>query len=255
MAGFFWVIAVLSMIGLLVSWSGPYAHAQDEQTKHAPSTQKNAEIEQKVTRESEGQRSGWSKYKEKIEDNEKFITATSTIFIAGFTVLLAFATFFLWLATRDLVEDAKHNAETQLRAYVFIDASQITDFFPGQRMKASLRIKNFGNTPAKKVLVGGNILFGSGNLPQAAPGKLPGVLPPSSWMEFTLKINDPITQAEYDAVVAGRSALHVKGTITYIDVFNEMRITEFSQYFAGGVPLPQGSILSLSNTEEGNDSK
>ena len=54
---------------------------------------------------------GWRKYKEKIEHNEKFITSVSTIFIAAFTVLLAFATFFLWSATRDLVEDAKHSGE------------------------------------------------------------------------------------------------------------------------------------------------
>jgi hypothetical protein len=36
------------------------------------------------------------------------------------TLVLAIATIGLWLATRDLVKDAKHTAEQQLRAYVFL---------------------------------------------------------------------------------------------------------------------------------------
>lgn len=114
MAGFFWVIVVLSVLGLLISWSGPYTHAQNEQTKASPAAQ-NEDAERHVAKESESESSGWRKYKEKIERNEKFITATSTIFIAAFTVLLAFATFFLWSATRDLVNDARHSGEEQSR--------------------------------------------------------------------------------------------------------------------------------------------
>lgn len=46
------------------------------------------------------------------------IVAVGTLFIAAFTVVLAFATGFLYSATHDLVRQAKQMSETQLRAFV-----------------------------------------------------------------------------------------------------------------------------------------
>src|ERR1700738_4190213 len=153
----FSVIAVLSVLGILVSWSGPKSHAQSDQSKESPSKE-NSGTERDMTKEREDQGQGWRKYKEKIERNEKFITATSTIFIAAFTVLLAFATFFLWLATRDLVEDAKHNAERQLRAYVFHSEQTTLDVALGKRPRGDILVKNSGLTPATDVLAWSGIM-------------------------------------------------------------------------------------------------
>jgi hypothetical protein len=114
LAGFLWTLAVLGILFGVLSWSSPESHAQNEQTQSTPSNE-NANGEHSVTKERSSGSAGWRKYKEKIEHNEKFITSVSTIFIAAFTVLLAFATFFLWSATRDLVEDAKHSGEENSR--------------------------------------------------------------------------------------------------------------------------------------------
>lgn len=112
--GLVWVIAVLALLSGVLSLSSPESHAQNEQTQGSPSAE-NAHRQNIEAKEGGNESYGWRKYKEKIERNEKFITATSTVFIAAFTVLLAFATFFLWSATRDLVEDAKHSGQENSR--------------------------------------------------------------------------------------------------------------------------------------------
>src|SRR5262245_19756779 len=47
--------------------------------------------------------------------------------LAAFTVILAVATIFLWIATRDLVREAEDTAKRQLRAYVFVSGSAVTN--------------------------------------------------------------------------------------------------------------------------------
>src|SRR5262249_51673089 len=85
-----------------------------------------------------------------IREFREEIVAVGTVFIALFTVILAFATAFLYFATRDLVEGAEDTAKRQLRAYVFLDQMTIAD--PMGTPKISIRIKNYGSTPAYGVV-------------------------------------------------------------------------------------------------------
>jgi hypothetical protein len=237
------------VLGVLFSWSGPYAHAQDEQTKHPPSTQ---DTEQKVAKEAEGQGKGWRKYKEKIESNEKLITAISTIFIAAFTVLLAFATFFLWSATRDLVDDAKHNAERQLRAYVFIESVEMITV--GRIVRAVLSIKNFGQTPAYDLIVyigmssrGASDVFVPPRPDDIELDKLPvgpGMsISTSNQFEVPADNNDLLPALDH-----GQAVVYVYGRVDYVDAFKVPRYLIFRQRAA---KLSNGSWQAKA-TPEGN---
>ena len=87
--------------------------------------------------------------------------------IAVFTVLLFVATFLLWKATRDLVRSAEKTAERQMRAYLGIEKIEVSPSaymnpivikdrtIPGITADNTLKIsvKNFGQTPAKSVIV------------------------------------------------------------------------------------------------------
>src|SRR5258706_6905725 len=87
-----------------------------------------------------------------IEMYEKFFVAIGTLFIAAFTVILAFATAFLWGATRQLVKGADDTAKRQLRAYVFVDSVNVANVVEGSGPPESrVIIKNFGQTPAYQV--------------------------------------------------------------------------------------------------------
>jgi hypothetical protein len=86
-----------------------------------------------------------------IHDFREEIVAVGTLFIAAFTVILAFATGFLYFATRDLVTGADKNAEKQLRAYVGIwgGSVQWTTFPNGDSgFYINVDLRNSGQTPA-----------------------------------------------------------------------------------------------------------
>lgn len=82
-----------------------------------------------------------------LASHDKEIVALGTITLAAFTVVLAFATTFLYLATKNLVEGADRNAAKQLRAYVFIAGGQVILDEANGRISASISLKNFGQTP------------------------------------------------------------------------------------------------------------
>lgn len=257
--GFFWIIAVVSVLGALVSWSGPYAHAQDEQSQHVSSS-RNANTGRKIAKESEGQSSGWRKYKEKIERNEKFITATSTIFIAAFTVLLAFATFFLWSSTRDLVDDTKHNAERQLRAYVFPQELHVSDVELGKHPSATLVVKNTGLTPATEVVAWAGVWVGNfpltAELIRATPEFMKTAsrrsVGPGSSFTINNSWNEILTAQHIQMLQNGTAAVFVWGEITYLDIFGRKRTTGFRSYYGGDTGLRAGGATTTA--QDGNDS-
>lgn len=87
--------------------------------------------------------------------NEKWLNALSTLFIAIFTILLAFSTIALYCATRNLVEGANDTAAKQLRAYVGIDETffELTD-----KAYVTTVVKNYGATPASDVSTYANVI-------------------------------------------------------------------------------------------------
>lgn len=176
----------------------------------------------------------WS-YKEKIEHNEPFITATSTIFIAGFTIALAFATFFLWLATRDLVHDAKENSERQLRAYVFIQGAEIRLVNDDTAVMAFVVLKNFGQTPGYQFKTWTNIRIGEINeqaFGEKKPAAQDSIIGPSADLSAPSQFI-PITQAERDAINGGTKKIYVWGEAVYTDAFGTGRKFIYKGYNGG----------------------
>ena len=69
--------------------------------------------------------------------------------VAGFTVILAIATGFLWFATRDLVKGAEAASRRQLRPYVVIDSTDLEEQMDTHEVfMQKLKIINKGQTPA-----------------------------------------------------------------------------------------------------------
>jgi len=123
MLGIFWVMVVLGVLGIVVVSSEPEHHAQKA---NAAANNKSAPSDEGRFQKEEGQRSRWAEYKEKIEQNERVITAVSTVLVAIFTVGLFLATAFLYKATKNLVEGADDTSRRQLRAYIGLHASEAT---------------------------------------------------------------------------------------------------------------------------------
>jgi hypothetical protein len=166
--GIFWMMAVLGILGIVLTSFEPEHHAQEQKAETVPSDQQKA-AKPNGAKEGSGKPSRWAEYKEKIERNEKIITATSTVFIAAFTVVLAFATFFLWRATGNLVDDAKETSEKQLRAYIGIQSMKATVYpfeLGGFAYIAEAELRNYGQTPAYDMVVQCNATV---DVPRAMP--------------------------------------------------------------------------------------
>jgi hypothetical protein len=228
MTGLFWIIATLGGLWLLLIWPIENDDAQKQDTKNAPNAQV-AEIDDGAIEKSKIRCNRWRKYKEKIERNEKFISVASTAFIAAFTVLLAFATFFLWLATRELVNDAKDNSERQLRAYIGIYSNETT-VYPfeqgGFAFIAHAELRNFGQTPAYDLTVQANAAI---DVPDALPfneeqsraQKSAG--PNIAFRDAGVQVNVGwrIPEADMIAVRDRTKNIFFWGTVRYRDVFDK----------------------------------
>jgi len=164
-------IAVLAVIGLvLMAQSSPQSEYENRDQNQPSSGHDGSDFgmakgDKQKDKEGTGTEEGQN-YRKRfaawIESNEKVINATSTAFIAFFTVVLAFATGFLYLATRDLVNGADNTAKRQLRAYLSAMPPVFKDKFPNT---ITVTIKNTGLTPATQILGHLNwqpALFGQG---------------------------------------------------------------------------------------------
>jgi hypothetical protein len=167
------------------------------------------------------------------------IIAVGTLFIAVFTIILAFATGFLYVATRDLVKGAEDTARRQLRAYVVIDG----DKFEGKPGKfvSNLKIINTGQTPAYKLRIKSKT--------DILPCRLPkdfdfAIKDPGNASTITLGHNQHVGHSSYltaqevthEAFVAAladnaENVIYTYGVVTYVDAFDHCWHTNFCFYF------------------------
>ena len=85
------------------------------------------------------------------------IIALATVAIGIFTLTLKLSTDRLWVAgekQRQLYEDT---AKRQLRAYVFVNVTPITNFTSNEIARSTIVFRNSGHTPAYKLLSTHNI--------------------------------------------------------------------------------------------------
>jgi hypothetical protein len=230
--GFFWILIVIGVLGIAFV-SCPERHAQKEQSQASPQTQ-NSDGEIGKAKEGQGESGGWRYYKKKVEDNEKFITAASTLIIASFTIALAFATFFLWSATKDLVQDARENTEKQLRAYVGLQTMEMT-LFPyaegGFVAFSHTEARNFGQTPAYRLTIQANTTV---DIPTAVPfdesqgtAKSAGAMTAFKDVGFHISQTKIITAEEAQEIRDRKKNVFFWGTIRYRDAFKKDHVFRF----------------------------
>jgi hypothetical protein len=131
-------------------------------------------------------------------------------------------------ATRKGVDLAADTAKWQLRAYVACTVVKFSAFSAGQKPVASITIKNSGSTPAHDIITKISMMFG--DCPQTremAEGEIAGIVDPVGIMGPGDSINAnrergaPMSEDQFNAVVAGKRALYIVTDITYVDVFGK----------------------------------
>ena len=162
-----------------------------------------------------------------IRDNHDPIEAVATVLLTVVTGIL------VWVAHRQFT-----TTRAQLRAYVMVETVARTVLGPGTIPQGSVRIKNFGQTPAHDVraIIGmgfakypfeGMEWHSKTSSPEAQFGRSLG---PSDDFSLPINLSRTITAEQIRAVEAGRWALWINGKIFYRDVFGRGQTTEFGLF-------------------------
>jgi hypothetical protein len=241
-----WLVVWLALIGGLTWWdSSAQSQHQPQQAKNESGAQKTSDYGSKNSASSFDGFSAWLGGR-----TESQITATATVFIAIFTVVLGIGTVFL-------VSDGRKHSRRQLRAYVLVIQAKIIDP-DGPNPTAELMIRNTGQTPAYDVTV--STAANTANVP---PGRTEfdptPVTPDSSRFVFgpngTGKKDIPLSTFlnanSMPGLRSGVGVLHVWGTILYVDAFKNDRWTHFRFMIGGANGWPSSDLMVICH--EGND--
>jgi hypothetical protein len=150
--------------------------------------------------------------------------------------------------------ESRKSSERQLRAYCFVEKASISGVDVGEVPVATIRLKNFGQTPARDFLHWARVTYAP--FPLQAPlrpldmtVRRPRPLPPSGDTGAHPRLNVALTAPEIEALAEGVSAIYIMGEMQYLDAFGTQRWTKF-HLFTGG---PLGLSGQVAQHEEGND--
>jgi hypothetical protein len=214
-------LCVLIFLGFVV-WLGGEFSARNESPKQPDQAHQITDAPKKyLTSLNTALTLGFNRLGTFIHDFREEIVAIGTLFIAGLTVILAFATAFLYGATRDLVKGAEETAERQLRAYVFIQGGQIQIVDNGTAVGVGVTLKNFGQTPGYDFETWTLIEIGDPNQPpfaKTSPPMQKSIIGPSADFNAPAKAV-PLTAQDRAAINAGTKVIFVWGRASYTDAF------------------------------------
>jgi len=200
---------------------------------------------------------------EYVRDNERAISALSTVAVAAFTIVLAVATIFLWWATRRLVRGAEQTAERQLRAYVSLPTVEIQNFGAGRQLEIVISVLNSGQTPAYRVrckTAAAINKFPDDDAPIFGPHETGnGYIGPSANLITGITLHEPLSEQQATEITAGILAIYVRAKIVYWDAFGKVeRYVNYRGFHKRGAPSgmpnigPNGELM-LQQTNDGND--
>ena len=146
--------------------------------------------------------------------------------LVAFTIILAFSTIFLWVATRDLVSSAEKTARRQLRAYISVVNGDIELVNGGNGIRAQVKIKNFGQTPAYGASAWAvvRVLEADATGFSMKKGEKPAVhsvMGPSA--ETVVARLAAVSTDDLAAIYDGTKRIFVWGRVEYIDAFDRHR--------------------------------
>lgn len=187
--------------------------------------------------------------------------AVFTLILTVFTGILAWATYFLWKATQQLVIGAESTSERQLRAYVTLDRIVTHKVTTDDGHIASISFRpvfvNSGQTIARKVAYYTTIdRFFIGETPDAKFSTMPEesvistIIGPDQ-VEFG-PATDEIKAVDFVELIRHRVTILVYGAVSYTDVFEEPRRTEFSAFFDAGNHSDGSREIIFTKTAEHN---
>lgn len=179
----------------------------------------------------------------------QWIVAATSVFatcLSGWAVWLLKRTLD---ATRDAVEVgqgankiadegvriARETAEAQTRAYVGIVNINVRNYILGGKAEVSIEIKNFGNTPGRKVRIASAIVFLNDKDQRKIPKSLDSphstiTLGGSQSFILSYTFDDYVSIKEINDLKACRRFLVVAGVIFYTDIFKKTRRTTFRHF-------------------------
>lgn len=160
--------------------------------------------------------------------------------IAGFTIVLAFSTVFLWLSTRrlwkvtnDTLEHAERTTKSELRAYIGVEPRGVTRLVDQDNLLGHIKIRNFGRIPAKNISIfvltdyhsdPTKMVFKIGQLYETKTALQPRA-------EMILSAASVVSIDFIDVTEDGNAdyvgCIFVYGKVTYTDEFNTSGWTEF----------------------------
>jgi hypothetical protein len=252
---------LLSMVVLAVVVSQPTAKQQPKPQSHdasgqqmpAPSTQSPAQAQPSSDPEQSATDSEANKWCSRlvpplIETWPLVAVALPAIFV-GWRTLKAM----------------RESSERQLRAYVLPDNAGIVDgtlLTPPQPARANIpgagmNIKNFGQTPAYKVVSWAQIaviaVVDEGRLlvVPPMPDAFSNTLGPGGLFNKFLWFDRPLAANEIADIATGMRAVYFYGRIEYRDAFEKARFTNFRLQYIG--PFPPGHNAIFNFSEKGNE--
>jgi hypothetical protein len=175
--------------------------------------------------------------------------------VFAFVFVTAMATATAAWYTRKESETAAENGRRQLRAYVFPDQANLVWQGTGKPPVAEIGIKNSGQTPAYRlstataVVVSDFPLQGDLHVPPMPDNHT--VVPPNGSYALSVTMAQPLTADQLKAIQKGTQAIYAHGDISYVDAFDECRMTRYRFYYTGA-GADVGSKVGLTYLDEGN---
>jgi hypothetical protein len=178
-----------------------------------------------------------------------FIHGQKEEILAAFTVILAFSTIFLWVATRDLVKGAEKTARSELRAYVGVVNVTLTGVVATDSPLVAIRFKNFGKTPAYEVATWMDCVLEIADAPEKSLkfGKEwsgSSIINPDD--SFTTRsTREVISEEDAKAVIDDVKRLYFRGGVRYRDAFGKKRETIFGFETRGNLIATKHMMVSV----------
>lgn len=169
----------------------------------------------------------WGDYVHRYSDG---IIALFTIILAGSTIALWLSTHFLWKVTDKTLKHAEKTTERQLRAYMFVDGGSFSWSANHSAFRATVVIKNYGQTPAYETEVYAKAaLFPAGapkfNFSKTGLKSAKSPLGPGATMNVQKLAL--ARAADLSPVINRKKQIFVWGIVLYRDAFGNNETLEF----------------------------
>ncbi|MCM2561463.1 hypothetical protein M8756_05865 [Lutimaribacter sp. EGI FJ00015] len=172
------------------------------------------------------------------------------------TVITLFGVFFVWrtlLATQAMARDAREIGEAQVRAYI---SPTHGEYEIGPRgLKVRVYFRNYGQSPGRDVAIKGTAHLATPATPPRYPDDTVQRVTPearNSWgMVPASGVDDTFLHWDADiigpdatvAIISGRGAFHIEGTLVWSDVFGSHQSINVFLWSDGGRPTRDSSGL------------